>query len=224
MYKITLVFVSLLFVLMVPVMSACAKTVTLDDSRAAAETFIKAEATYKFDGMPETLKLTDTTAQQNGWEFTYEYDSAHAGYGDRTGQMLAQVITQHIALVTVENGKVKSAVMDNYWNMKTQQALKEVEIALAPIEEVTVSLLKSNPPQINVHIKGGLSSGCTTFHDIVVTREGNTVNIKVTVQHPKDMFCPAIYTTFEKDVNLGSDFAMGTYTLNINDFTTTFNY
>ena len=38
------------------------------------------------------------------------------------------------------------------------------------------------------------------------------------------MNCPAIYTWFEKDVNLGTDFAFGTtYTLNVNDYSTTFN-
>ena len=99
----------------------------------------------------------------------------------------------------------------------------DVEIKLAPIDEVKVNLLKSNPPQIGVYIKGGLPDGCTTFHDIETAREGSTVNIKVTVQRPRGVSCPAIYTNFEKDVNLGSDFAFGTtYTLNVNDYTTTF--
>jgi hypothetical protein len=101
----------------------------------------------------------------------------------------------------------------------------DVEISPAPIHEVTVSLLKSNPAQVNVHIKGGLRDGCTTFRDITVTRDGATINIEVTVQHPKNVFCPAIYTFFEKDVNLGSDFTIATtYTLNVNDYTTNFTY
>jgi hypothetical protein len=45
-----------------------------------------------------------------------------------------------------------------------------------------------------------------------------------TVQRPRGVNCPAIYNNFEKDVNLGSDFVFGTtYTLNVNDYTTTFN-
>jgi hypothetical protein len=107
----------------------------------------------------------------------------------------------------------------------SKTATPDVEISLAPIHEVTVSFLKSNPAQVNVHIKGGLRDGCTTFHDIQFTRDGDTINIEVTVQHPKNVFCPAIYTFFEKDVNLGSDFTIvTTYTLNVNDYTTTFNY
>jgi hypothetical protein len=101
----------------------------------------------------------------------------------------------------------------------------KTEIKLAPIDSVTVSLLKSNPAQVNVHIVGGLPDGCTTFNNIEVTREGTTITLKVTNQHPKDAVCPAIYTTFEKDVNLGADFQTATiYTLYVNDYKTTFNY
>jgi hypothetical protein len=100
-----------------------------------------------------------------------------------------------------------------------------IEINLAPIHEVNVTFMKSYPPQVGVYIKGGLSSGCTTFNDIEITREGNVVNLKVTVQRPRDAVCSAIYGFFEKNVNLGSSFTAGvTYTLNVNDYTTTFNY
>ena len=102
-----------------------------------------------------------------------------------------------------------------------QQMLNNLEISLAPIHEVEVSIMKSNPPQIGVYIKGGLRDGCTTFHDIEIAREGNTVNIKVTTQHPREISCPAVYGYFENNVNLGSDFAVGTtYTLNVNDYPT----
>jgi hypothetical protein len=95
----------------------------------------------------------------------------------------------------------------------------------APIHEVNTSLLKTNPPQVSVYIKGGLRDGCTTFNNIEVTREGNTVNIKVTTKHPKEAVCPAIYGYFEKNINLGSDFTIATtYTLKVNDYTTTFAY
>jgi hypothetical protein len=175
--------------------------------------------------MTETLELTGTTQTDNGWQFTYEFDSRHAGCGDRTGEMLAQVVTHHAAVITVEEGKVTVAVMDDYWDMKNKGALEDYEISLAPIHEVTVSFMESYPVQVGVHIQGGLRDGCTEFHDIEITRESDTVNITVTVQHPKDKVCPAIYGYFEKYINLGSNFTTGTtYTLNVNDFTTTFTY
>jgi hypothetical protein len=99
------------------------------------------------------------------------------------------------------------------------------EIRPAPIDEVKVSIAKSNPPQMVAHIKGGLPDGCTTFHEIKTWRGADTVTISVTVKRPKNTFCPAIYTNFEQTVNLGSDFVRGrTYTLKANDYVTTFQY
>lgn len=108
---------------------------------------------------------------------------------------------------------------------KQPEETKNTEINPAPIHEVTITFLKSNPVQVNVHIQGGLPDGCTKFHDIKMTRDGDTINIEVTTEHPKDTSCPAIYGYFEKDVNLGSEFETGTtYTVEVNDVTETFTY
>jgi len=192
-----------------------------EGSQRVAEEFVKKEATFQFDGIPETLRVISATSMGDGWKFTIQFDSRHAGYGDRSGQVLAEVITSHTSEVTVQAGVVTTAIMNEQWDMINQRI--DVEIRLAPIDEVEVYTMKSNPPQIGVHIRGGLPDGCTTFHDIETAREGSTVNIKVTVQRPRGVSCPAIYTNFEKDVDLGSDFAFGTtYTLNVNDYSTTF--
>jgi hypothetical protein len=195
------------------------------ESLQIAEEFVKVDTTYQFDGIPDTLKLTLTTSIAHGWKFTFEFDSSHAGYGNRNGQILAQVITHHAAVITVEAGEGTSAIMDSVWDMRNNSVISDITIDPAPIHEVNVTLLKSNPAQVSVYIKGGLRDGCTTFYNIEVTREGNTVNIKVTTKHPKEAVCPAIYTYFEKNVNLGTDFTIATtYTLNVNDYTTTFTY
>ena len=60
---------------------------------------------------------------ENAWTFVYRFESRHAGYGDRTGQMLAQVITPHEAVITVERGEIKSAIMDEKWDMINQKIL-----------------------------------------------------------------------------------------------------
>jgi hypothetical protein len=219
--RIISILVSLVIVTITGLSCTQPPAISQEGSQKIALEFVKSEATYRFDGMEESPKVTGTTSIADGWKYTIEYDSRHGGYGNRTGQVLDLVITHHRAEVSVQNGKITVALLDAQWDMINQRF--DVEIKLAPIDEVSISLLKSNPPQINVHIKGGLPDGCTTFHDSVVTREGNTVNIKVTIQRPRGMTCPAIYTNFEKDVNLGSDFILGTtYTLNVNDYSTTF--
>ena len=208
--------------------SACSQpsTGSRERSQEIALEFVRLETTFRFDGIPETLEVTGTTSVGNGWQFTIEFDSRQAGYGNRSGQMPAQVITHHTAEITVQGGLgVTKAVMDGVWDMVNQQMLNNVEISPAPIHEVNVTLLMSNPPQVGVYIKGGLRDGCTSFHNIEVAREGSNIDIKVTVQHPKEAVCPAIYTYFEKEINLGSDFTAGvTYTLDVNDYSTTFSY
>jgi hypothetical protein len=99
------------------------------------------------------------------------------------------------------------------------------EIRPAPIHEVQISIAKSQPPQIIIYIKGGLSDGCTSFNELKTNRSDTTVNISVTTKRPRNTACPAIYGFFEQTVNLGSDFMSGQmYTLKVNDYITTFEY
>lgn len=105
--------------------TTAANGATQEQSRQTARDYVTGSPTYTYDGMADTLKLAGGKATSEGvsYTFTYEFESRHAGYGDRTGQMLAQVITPHAAVITVENGKVTSAVMDGVWDMQAQTTL-----------------------------------------------------------------------------------------------------
>ena len=101
-----------------------------------------------------------------------------------------------------------------------QSVTEELEIRLAPIHEVQFNIAESYPPQVMLYIKGGLSDGCTTFHELTEERDGNTINIRITTQRPKDAMCTEIYGFFEKNLNLGTDFVSGEkYTVQVNDTT-----
>ena len=105
----------------------------------------------------------------------------------------------------------------------TAVACQQMEIRPAPIHEVRVAIAESYPPQVMVYIKGGLSDGCTEFHDLKTERSGNEVSITVTTRRSKEAVCTQVYGYFEKNVNLGSDFVSGeAYTINVNDYTTSF--
>ena len=201
------------------------KPMTEEEARQTAEDFVKNSPTFVFDGIEESLELVETLYpdMENAWQFVFRFESRHGGYGDRTGQILTQVITPHEAVISLLDGAVVTAVLDGIWDMLGQH--DAITIETAPIEEVDIVVMESYPEQIGIYIKGGLSDGCTTFHDLVVDRDGMTVTITVTTERPFGASCPAVYTTFEKNVNLGSDFERGaTYTLNVNDYTTTFTY
>ena len=102
---------------------------TEDESRQIAQEFLTNTPTYLFDGITESVELVEAVPSQqypNSWIFVYEFDSRHAGYGDRTDEMLAQVITPHKAVITVQEGNVTQAIMDDTWDM-TSQAFIEAE-------------------------------------------------------------------------------------------------
>ncbi len=108
--------------------TACVSAPATSEARArqVAEDFISHSPTFRFDGMAETLEMTgaEWDGDQQCWEFTFEFDSRHAGYGDRTGMMMAQVITHHRAAITVKQTRVTRAVLDGRWDMLRQRELE----------------------------------------------------------------------------------------------------
>ena len=105
----------------------------------------------------------------------------------------------------------------------TTTAGANVQIESAPINQVRVDFLQTQPVQVSVYIKIGLRDTCTTFHDISTARSGNTITITVTNQHVTGAICGQIYTFVEKNVNLGSGFVSGQpYTVQVNGQATNF--
>jgi hypothetical protein len=94
----------------------------------------------------------------------------------------------------------------------------------APIDKVDVVIRESNPPQVTVKISAGLPSGCAKQDSHSVSRAGDAITISVLNSVPNtDLVCTAIYGTYELNVDLGSNFAIGTtYTVRVNDKVTTF--
>ena len=101
-----------------------------------------------------------------------------------------------------------------------------LKIEDAPIDGLDVLILESFPAQYNLRILSGLPSGCHQFDRSEITsRNGEEIAVRVTNTVPgdPDVACTAIYGTHESTVPLGSDFIGGTtYTVRVNDKTTTF--
>ncbi len=75
--------------------------------------------TFLYDGMD--LKFVesrglDLVGCENCYEVDFTFDSRHAGYGDREGEMLAQVITPHEITLVVNGDSVESAVTDQVFD------------------------------------------------------------------------------------------------------------
>ena len=102
------------------------KQMSQESSRTIAEEFVINSPTFAFDGIRDTLELTETLIARCPycWSFVFEFDCRQAGYGNRTGMMLAQVITHHRAVIAVEQHEIMSAVMDEKWDMLTQAEIE----------------------------------------------------------------------------------------------------
>lgn len=94
----------------------------------------------------------------------------------------------------------------------------------APIDDVQIVIRDSNPPQVTLNVKAGLPSGCAQRESHSVSRAGDTFTVRVLNSMPTgNVACTMIYGTYELNIDLGRDFrAGGTYTVNVNDKTTTF--
>ncbi len=91
-----------------------------------AKRFVFSSPTFSFDGIPESVKVGMITVLESDppqYIVPIDFDSLHGGYGDRTDQMVTQVITPHTIRVTVVNGMVTSAIIDGKWDELNQLQL-----------------------------------------------------------------------------------------------------
>ncbi len=79
---------------------------------------MKSGPSFAFDGINDSLRLTGSSIlpEVDSWEFKLEFNCRQPGHGDRSGRVLAQVITHHEEVILVKKGLVPSAVVDDERN------------------------------------------------------------------------------------------------------------
>lgn len=95
-----------------------------------AREFLIQAPTFKFDGIPETVNIKETRSLESfpvQYIVVIEFDSRHAGYGDRTDQILDQVITNHLAEIKVVSDNVIQAVIDDEWDELKQDEVVSID-------------------------------------------------------------------------------------------------
>jgi hypothetical protein len=93
-----------------------------NEALTLARQFVMDDSTFKFDGIVETLKV-ELDESSGPVIATVDFTSRQAGYGDRSGMMLAQVLTPHKCVLKISGGQVQSAVMDGTWDMIGQKEI-----------------------------------------------------------------------------------------------------
>ncbi len=93
------------------------------ESRQIAEDFLINSPTFIYDGIEESIEqaLGEEAVGPDKWRYLFSFSSKYEGYGDRTGEKPTEKETYHEVLITVANGEVTKAVMDNDWDMIDQE-------------------------------------------------------------------------------------------------------
>ncbi|MHB8084399.1 MAG: hypothetical protein ACYDHZ_01040 [Dehalococcoidia bacterium] len=99
---------------------------TQEAASSLAANLIKSSSTFAFDGIGGSIKQVSADSTDNGqtWKLLYTFAGAHPGYGDRKGQMLAEVITGHSVQLTLTNCKIVSAICDNSWDLLSDKTIQ----------------------------------------------------------------------------------------------------
>lgn len=139
--------------------------------------FLKNGPTFSFDGIPGSIEVIDVIAAESypvQYFITLAFESSHAGYGDREGEVLAQVITAHEIRIALSNGVIGSAIIDNRWDELIQRPVS-VGMVISPdhAKDVAVQHVKdeyhelaeaSIPREWTVsHLNSGGLVGTTTL-------------------------------------------------------------
>ena len=96
--------------------------------------FLKNGPTFSFDGVPGSIEVVDVIAAESypvQYFITLAFECSHAGYGDREGEILAQVISTHEIRIALSNGVIGSAIIDNQWDELIQRPVS-VNFVISP--------------------------------------------------------------------------------------------
>lgn len=111
---------------------------SLEMSREIAENWVlENSSTYKFDGSNLEL-ISEGEIAAEMFIFNFSFTSSAAGYGDRTDQMLAQVITEHEIEVIVDRGNVVSAVINDEYCEMNKAMIEPMEDFIIDVALISV--------------------------------------------------------------------------------------
>lgn len=146
-----------------------------EEAEEIAEEWIMNAPTYSYDGSSLTLEehqVLETYPEQH--RLNYSFISSRAGYGNRSDEMLAQVITNHTIVVTVSGGEVTYAVIDGVWDERSQRML-------ADIVTMESNMPCNETPWQNWYEQGDIDFiKAPTEEELVITYFGEVYDIEVT--------------------------------------------
>ena len=123
-----------------------------DVAQDLAVEYMMNSPTFTFDGIDGSMEIKEVMIAESfpvQYFITIEFQSSHAGYGDREGQALAQVITSHEARVVVVSGEVTTAVLDGVWGVREQMEVSSLVASSEIIVNVALEYIIANYPEMS---------------------------------------------------------------------------
>ena len=174
-------------------------------------------------GVPSTcLRFDRIDVERSGKEITVAVIN-RVVTRDIACEEIQRVAPHSVALGSDFEPSATYTIRVNDWetSFTTKAAPTEVE---APIEEVTLHVLESDPVQYFLEFRAGVPNTCHTFDRTDVERSGKEITVAVINRVVTgDIACEEIERVAPHSVALGSDFEAGvTYTVRVNDRETSF--
>ncbi len=95
--------------------------------------FLESSPTFEFDGIEDSIEVGLVASTRDFpaslFSLTVTFTSTHPGYGDRSDQILAQVLTDHEIAISIRrigsssNFEIQSAEIDGVWDEVTQSGI-----------------------------------------------------------------------------------------------------
>ncbi len=137
---ITLVVVLFLFLVMLGLLflrGPIEREIGIEESRLIAKQgIVENSPTYLYDGYNLQLESEEVLEEGRIYSFVFSFESRFAGYGDRTDELLAQVITPHTMEVIVDRGVVVEAITDGVYDEIKGEELDTTQIIIYLVEVV----------------------------------------------------------------------------------------
>lgn len=86
----------------------------------------------------------------------------------------------------------------------------------AQISGVEVEIAESLPVQVFARIQGDIGDGCHSLGAITQSRQGNAIDVTVTINHSGAEMCTMQMQMLDQRVQLEGDFPAGEYVVRVN--------
>ena len=129
----------------------------LDVEEIAIE-FLVNGPTFSFDGIKESIQIIETYSMESypiQNVVVIAFSTSHAGWGNREGTFVAQVITPHVIKITLVEGKIVAAIIDEKWDEVNQaQIIPDDLLIMEDARDKAIHYIVKNYPELGVEVPG----------------------------------------------------------------------